>query len=252
MSQAIQALPFQITQAGDYHLAASLHLPQGEYALKIAAHGVKLDLGGHTLSIDGGTTVLLAAAEIQISNGVLQGAPTALAPEPHRRADRCHFSRLEVTGGLFVGGDDVQVERCRVQGGSFGIRAGQQAQIEGCEVTGALVGIEVGAGSRVVNCRVSECEDGVYAFGTRQAPSHLEKLLVYECRGLGIRLDGPGELYLCEAHNNGSDNEGVGIMAGPASVVRECEAYGNKGGDITIVDPCELHKNRSSDGSGQR
>lgn len=251
MSHAIHALPYQITQAGDYHLAASLHLLQGDYALKIAAQGVKLDLSGHTLSSGQGTTVLLAAGEVQICNGALKGTPTALAPEPHVRADRCQFSELTVMGGLFVGGDELQVSACRVQGGSFGIRAGLQARIEDCDVKGSLVGIEVGAGSRVVNCRVSECEDGVYAFGTRQAPSHLEKLLVYECQGLGIRLDGPGELYLCEAHNNGLDNEGVGIMAGPASIVRECEAYGNKGGDITIVDPCELHQNRSSDGSGR-
>lgn len=250
MSQPISHLPWEIDEPGQYHLESSLHCDQGTYAIKVAAPDVALDLRGQSLSCQDGTTILLSDERFTLSHGKISGTPVAIAPEPHSRAHDCHFHDLVIVGGLYAAGDRTLVHRCKVEGGSYGIRLGIKSQVQECEVKNAFVGIEVGAGSEIRDCQVWECEDGVYAFGSREAPSFLEKVVVCECAGLGIRLDGPGELYRCEAHNNGKTRGSGGIHAGPATSVQECEAYQNNGGDIIIVDPCDLSDNRTSDGSG--
>lgn len=246
MATLITSVPFIIDEPGDYVLAESLCLESGEYALKIAVAGVSLDLAGYTLSTKGGITILLEATDFSLINGTLKGCSIALVPAPHLRPDRCRLSDLVVEGVLFLGGDHLICERCVVVGATHGIRAGLHAKIFDCEVSGAILGVEVGAGSEVRRTKVTHCEEGVYAYGNREAPVHLEKLLVYECDGLGLRLDGPGIVLNCEVHNNGRVEPAGGILAGPASVVRGCEAYGNQGGDIAVVEPCELHENRVS------
>lgn len=246
VSTIITSLPQDITEPGTYTLSESLCLESGEYALKICQPGVTLDLASHTLAAKSGITILLEATDFTLKNGALKGSSLALVPSPHIRPDRCNLSDLEVDGVLFLGGDHLVVERCKVVGATHGIRAGLHAKISDCEVSGALLGVEVGAGSEVLRTKVTHCEEGVYAYGNREAPVHLERLLVYECDGLGLRLDGPGMALNCEVHNNGRVEPTGGILAGPASVVRDCEAYGNKGGDISVVEPCELHGNRVS------
>ena len=222
-------------------------MKSGEYALKITTPGVELDLNGHTLCNQSGTTILLEATDFKLTNGTLKGSTIALVSAPHIRPDRCQLIDLVVEGVLFLGGGDHLVaKRCHVIGATHGIRAGLYAEIEDCEVSGAILGVEVGAGSTVLRTKVTHCEEGIYAYGNREKPVHLEKLLVYECDGLGLRLDGPGIALKCEVHNNGRVEPAGGILAGPASVVRECEAYGNQGGDISVVEPCELVDNRVS------
>ena len=242
----ISRLPIEISEAGDYILQDSLHLANGEYAIKIQAPGVCLDLKGHTLSTGGGIIVLLEATDFVLKNGTLKGAKIALVPSPHLRPDRCQFRDLFVEGDLFLGGNQSSFERCKVQASLHGIRTGLQSKVTDCEVSGGLLGIEVGAGSEILRTKVTHCEEGVYAYGSREAPVHLEALLIYECKGLGLRLDGPGTALNCEVHNNGQVEPAGGILAGPASVVRNCEAYGNAGGDISVVEPCELEGNRTS------
>lgn len=240
----------EILQGGNYHLAGDLEGPAGSYSLRISAPAVTIDLRGFTLRSQAEVAVLLNAPELSLRGGRLEAAQLAFAPEPHVRADHCVLEDLEVRGGLFVGGHGLLARRCRVTGGAFGIKAGVEARLSHCEVRDSLLGLEVGAGSVVEDCTVSACDEGVYAYGSRELPCHLERVVVFECRGLGLRLDGPGTLQRCEAHNNGSEEPAGGMLAGPAAVVRECEAYGNAGGDIAIVEPCELSGNRSSDGTG--
>lgn len=246
MSKLISSLPFCIHEPGRYALSESLSLHSGEYALKIEANEVHLDLNGHTLENKGGMAILLEATDFSLCNGTLKGSPIALISSPHIRPDRCHLADLQVEGAVYLGGDHLCAERCTVEGSTQGIHGGLHSKVSDCEISGALLGLEVGAGSEVLTTKVSHCEEGVYAYGSRENPVHLEKLLVYECGGLGVRLDGPGLALRCEVHNNGRSEPAGGILAGPASVVRECEAYGNKGGDISIVEPCELIDNQVS------
>ncbi len=250
MSTVISSLPLELTDPGSYTLQEDLVGPPGEYSLKISAAAVSLDLGGHTLTSHADVAILLSAPEFSLRNGRLKTGQLALAPEPHIRADHCLLENLQVEGGLFVGGGHLYAKSCKVFGGAFGIKAGLEARIQDCEISGCLLGLEVGAGSSVENCHISGCEEGVYSYGAREAPSHLERVIVVECEGLGLRLDGPGVLHRCEAHNNGKSEPSGGILAGPAAVVTDCEAYGNQGGDIGIVEPCEFSANRTSDGSG--
>ena len=251
MSQVIHCLPFEIAAPGLYILEGDLSGPAGEYSLKVTAPAVTVDLAGHTLASQADIAILLCAAEFSLKNGTLKAEQLALAPEPHVRADHCVLENLRVQGGLFVGGQHLYAKNCVVQGGTYGIKADQQARLQDCEVSECLLGIEVGAGSTVQDCRVQACEEGVYAYGARELPSHLERVIVIECQGLGLRLDGPGVLERCEAHNNGLSEPAGGILAGPATLVKECEAYGNQGGDIGVVEPCELSENLTSDGSGR-
>ena len=244
MPTVISELPFTVVEPGEYRLDTSLVLQQGEFAVRVEVPDVHLDLNSHALENRGGIAILLESTDFTLSNGTLKGSSIALISAPHIRPDRCRFSDLTVEGVLYLGGDQLVVERCRVVGATQGIRGGLNSKIVDCEVTGALLGVEVGAGSEVLRTKVSHCEEGVYAYGNRENPVHLEKLLVYECQGLGLRLDGPGLAYRCEVHNNGRSEPAGGILAGPASVVRECEAYGNQGGDISVVEPCELIDNR--------
>ena len=244
MPEQISKLPHTIEKPGDYKLGESLTLESGEYALKVTVPGVNLDLGTFTLENKVGITILLEAGDFSICNGTLKGSSIALISAPHIRPDRCRLSDLKVNGVLYLGGDYLVVERCIVVGATQGIRGGLHCKISDCEVSGAILGVEVGAGSDVSKTTVTQCEEGVYAYGNREFPVHLEKLLVYDCEGLGLRLDGPGMALRCEVHNNGRLHPAGGILAGPASVVRECEAYGNRGGDISVVDPCELIDNR--------
>ena len=246
MSNQIKTLPYEITLPGEYSLAESLSVDSGEYALKVSVSGATLDLQGHTLSHSNGITILLEAGDFTLHNGTLHGSSIALISSPHVRPDRCSLLDLKVEGALYLGGDHLKVERCKVKGALQGIRGGLYCRISDCQVSGALLGVEVGAGSEVVRTTVVGCEEGVYAYGSREHPVHLEKLLIYECDGLGLRLDGPGLALRCEVHNNGRVDPAGGILAGPASVVRECEAYGNQGPDISVVDPCELIDNRTS------
>jgi hypothetical protein len=247
---AITSLPWEISAGGDYHLEQDLEGPAGDYSLRISAAAVTVDLRGFTLRSSAAVAVLLNAPELSLRGGKLMASQLALAPEPHVRADHCVLEDLEVLGGLFVGGRRLLARRCQVQGGAYGIKAGEESRLSDCSLRDCFLGVEVAAGSTVEDCTVTGCEEGVYAFGSREMPCHLERVVVYECRGLGLRLDGPGTLYRCEAHNNGQVEQAGGVLAGPAAVVRECEAYGNGGGDIAIVEPCELSGNRTSDGSG--
>lgn len=247
MPNLINSLPFIIDEPGNYLLTDSLIMESGEYALKVTVPGVDIDLDGYTLCNKSGTTILLEATDFSLQNGTLKGSTIALVSAPHIRPDRCQLVDLTVEGVLFLGGGDhLLAERCVVIGATHGIRAGLHAKIYDCEVSGAILGVEVGAGSEVMRTKVTHCEEGVYAYGNREKPVHLERLLIYECDGLGLRLDGPGIAWKCEVHNNGRAEASGGILAGPASIVRECEAYGNQGGDIAIVEPCELVDNRVS------
>jgi hypothetical protein len=250
-SIAISSLPYEVLAPGSYHLESDLEGAEGAYALRVSAAAVSLDLRGFSLRSLAEVAILLNAPELSLRGGKLLAGQLALAPEPHVRADHCMLEDLDVEGGLFVGGQHLLARRCQVRGGAYGLKAGSHARIEACSVSDCLLGLEVGAGSEVHDCTVSGCEEGVYAYGSREEPCHLERVVVYECRGLGLRLDGPGTLLRCEAHNNGHEEPAGGVLAGPAALVRECEAYGNRGGDIAIVEPCELVGNRSSDGSGQ-
>jgi hypothetical protein len=251
VSTAIPSLPWEITQSGHYHLESDLEAPTGSRGLLISAPAVTLDLRGFTLRSRAEVAILLSAPEFSLRDGTILAEQLALAPEPHVRADHCVLEDLEVTGGLFVGGRGLLARRCQVRGGTFGIKAGPEARLSHCTVSDCLLGLEVAAGSVVEDCTVKACEEGVYAYGSREAPCRLQRVVVYECQGLGLRLDGPGSLLRCEAHNNGQSDPAGGILAGPAAHISECEAYGNAGGDIATVDPCELSGNRSSDGSGQ-
>lgn len=250
MSTAISLLPLEILRSGAYHLESDLEAPPGSYGLRVSAPAVTIDLRGFTLRSQAEVAILLNAPELSLRAGTIAATELALAPEPHVRADHCVLEDLDVTGGLFVGGQGLLARRCRVRGGAFGIKAGGGARLSDCQVSDCLLGLEVAAGSQVQDCSVRACEEGVYAYGSRQAPCQLERVVVYECQGLGLRLDGPGTLLRCEAHNNGQTDPAGGILAGPAARVSDCEAYGNAGGDIAIVEPCELSGNRSSDGTG--
>lgn len=251
MSRAITSLPAELTEGGQYHLEADLEGPAGDYSLRISAPAVTVDLQGFTLRSKADVAILLNAAEFSLRGGAVEAGGVALAPEPHIHADHCVLEDLVVSGGLFVGGRGLLATRCQVRGGAFGIKAGESAQLSHCAAEACFLGLEVAAGSRIESCTVRECEEGVYAYGSRDLPCHLEGVVVYECRGLGLRLDGPGTLLRCEAHHNGQDEPAGGLLAGPAAAVRDCEAFGNAGGDIAIVEPCELSGNRTSDGSGQ-
>lgn len=250
MSIAITKLPLEILQGGEYHLESDLHGPEGSYGLRVSAPAVTVNLRGFTLRSRAEVVVLMNAPELSLRGGKLLGSQLALAPEPHVRADHCILQDLEVEGGLFVGGRSLLAERCHIRGGAFGLKAGVEARVSHCQIRDSMLGLEVGAGSLVEDCTVSACDEGVYAYGSREQPCHLERVVVFECRGLGLRLDGPGTLLRCEAHNNGAEEPAGGLLAGPAAIVRECEAYGNAGGDIAVVEPCELSGNRTSDGSG--
>lgn len=250
MSTAITSLPWEIDAPGHYHLESDLSCQGGEHALRVTAEGVRLDLRGLSLEGDAESLILLEASDFSLINGRLLGEGIALVAAPHVKADRCLFEGIDARGGLFVGGRALTCRGVKVQGGAFGIKGGEESHLSGCEVKECLLGIEAGAGSRLERCTVKSCEEGVYVFGTREMPSHLERVVVYECAALGLRLDGPGVVVHCEAHNNGREEAAGGILAGPASVVSHCEAYGNGGGDIGIVEPCELDHNRTSDGSG--
>ena len=250
MSTAILSLPCELSTPGDYHLEGDLRSEGGEHALKVSAEGVRVDLRGYSLQSDAESVILLEASDFTAVNGSILGQGIALVAAPHVRADRCLLQEIRTRGGLFVGGRALTCRGVKVQGGAFGIKGGEESHLSGCEVEECLLGIEVGAGSRLERCTVKNCEEGVYAFGSREMPSHLERVVVYECAALGLRLDGPGVVIHCEAHNNGREEAAGGILAGPASVVSHCEAYGNGGGDIGIVEPCELDHNRTSDGSG--
>ena len=252
MSIAITILPFEIQHGGDYHLDADLEGGAGEFALRVSAPAVNLDLRGHTLRSQAQVAILLNAAELSLRGGRVL-APVggvAVAPEPHVRADHCILEDLEIEGGLFIGGTNLLAQRCQVRGGAFGVKAGTHARLAHCSVSECMLGLEVGAGSEVKDFTARSCDEGVYAYGSREEPCHLERVVVYECRGLGLRLDGPGTLLRCEAHHNGQEEPAGGLLAGPAATIKECEAYGNAGGDIAIVEPCELAGNRTSDGSG--
>lgn len=251
MSTAITTLPYEIHQGGDYHLEGDLNGPSGDYGLRISAPAVTLDLRGFTLRSSAAVAVLLNAAEFSLRGGAIEAEQIALAPEPSVRADHCVLEDLRVTGGLFVGGHGLLARRCQVFGGSYGIKAGESARLYHCSAEGSFLGLEVAAGSLVEDCTVSSCEEGIYAYGSRDLPCRLERVVVYRCRGLGLRLDGPGILLRCEAHHNGLDEPTGGLLAGPAASIIECEAYDNGGGDIAVVQPCELSGNRTSDGSGQ-
>lgn len=251
MSILIDQLPYTVSEPGEYHLESDLVGSEGDYALRITASGVSVHLRGHTLVSSAGVGILLEASAFALRGGRLEASSgVALAPSPHVNADDCVLEELVVKGGLFLGARGLRAERVTVKGGVFGIKGGEASILRECRVEGACLGIEVGAGSRLERCTVAYCEEGVYAYGSRECPSHLERVVVYECEGIGLRLDGPGVLYACEAHNNGHREPAGGILAGPASLVQECQAFGNEGGDIVIVEPCELASNQTSDGSG--
>ncbi len=250
MAHEITHLPLEITESGTYQLSQSMEVPQGDFAIKISAPDVRLDLGGFTLNSQTSVAILLAAPKFQLFRGTVWATQIAIAPLPHVRADQCRFHDLTVKGGIFVGGDHAVVENCTIDGGTYGLKVGRHCLVKDTRITNSHVGLEVGAGSRVERCDIRNCEDGVYAYGSNDEASHLEQVVVYDCKALGLRLDGPGTLKRCEAHNNGQGEPAGGILAGPAASVNDCEAYGNQGGDISIVEPCELARNRTSDGSG--
>jgi len=228
-----------------------MRVDSGEFALKIEAEGVTVDLAGHTIESQCEVAVLVNAPCLSLFNGVLQSSHVALATEPRQQAHNSRFSQLEVTGDIHLPSDHLVFESCRVRAQSYGIHAGRSALISGCRIQGAILGVEVGPGSTVVASEISECEDGLYALGAREQSCTIERVTVKNCRGLGLCLDGPGRVLRCQVHGNGTELHSGGILAGPASIVEECRAWDNLGGDIRTVDPTELRNNETSDGTGQ-
>lgn len=243
----ITSLPCQITRPGSYHLAADLSYPGTDYAISILAPGVSLDLQEHSLTSKGQAAILINAPKVAISNGNILSDGLAIASAPQFKEDGCQLVKLNLVGGIVYSSSGLQVKDCRVKGGLYGIKAGSSAVLSDCHVSNAeLLGIEVEAGSRLLNCTVCNCYEGVYAYGSNQRPCYLERIIVYSCQGLGLRMDGPGTLFLCEAHHNGLTEPAGGILAGPASILSQCQAYSNGGGDISTVGPCQLNDNHTS------
>ena len=71
----------------------------------------------------------------------------------------------------------------------------------------------------------------------------LEAVTVSYCKGLGIRLDGPGTVRKCTVTRNGQEEPSGGILVGPNAEVTGCHVVDNAGGDIATVDPCILSDN---------
>lgn len=243
----ITALPYQITRPGLYHLAANLTYTGTDYAISILASGVSLDLKEHSLTSQGQAAILINAPKVAITNGTIVSDCLAIVSDPQFKEYGCKLIKLNLVGGIVYSSSGLQVKDCKVQGGLYGIKAGSSALLSNCHVSSAeLLGIEVEAGSKLVSCTVCNCYEGVYAYGSNQGPCYLERIIVYRCQGLGLRMDGPGTLFLCEAHHNGLAEPAGGILAGPASILRQCQAYSNGGADISTVGPCELSDNHTS------
>lgn len=245
-AQEITRVPFEITESGRYTLGSDLEATEGEYALKISASNVSLDLRGFTLKAAGTVAVLVNEGGFALFNGTIQAQAITLTSEPHCRAPGGKYSDLVLEGDVHLPWDNLIFERCRVSGWSYGIHAGPEAFLSHCQVSGATLGIEVGPGSSVLDCQVEYCEDGVYALAAREKPGRIERTQVLFCRGLGLRLDGPGEVVGCHVRDNGRELETGGILAGPGALVRDCEALDNLGGDINVVEPTELRNNKVS------
>lgn len=240
----IDALPVELTNSGRYQLACSLVAPPGDYAIKVSVPDVTIDLGGHNLKCEGSVGILVNATRFSLFSGVLECAQVAIASEPQYRAEGSRLHDLEITGDVHLPGAHNVFERCRMGGWAYGVHSGEHALVSGCEVEGGTVGIEVGPGSTVVDCKVRFCEDGVIALGVGEHPCLLERLDVSKCRGLGLRLDGPGRVLGCHVHENGHELGTGGILAGPGAEVADCVVLDNVGGNINVVQPTRLLNNR--------
>lgn len=240
----IENLPIELTASGRYQLACPLTSPPGDYGIKVSAPDVTLDLGGHSLKCEGEVGILVNAPRFSLFQGVLECARVAVASEPQFRAEGSRFRDLEITGDVHLPSPHCVFERCRLGGWAYGVHSGEHALVSGCEVEGGTVGIEVGPGSTVVDCKVRFCEDGVYALGVGEHPCLLQGLEVTNCRGLGVRLDGPGRVVGCRIRENGHELATGGLLAGPGAEVSDCVVVDNVGGNINVVQPTRLVNNQ--------
>lgn len=247
MPTTINTLPAELSEPGQYKLAGSLSAT-GDYALKISGPNITIDLAGHRLEANGPVAILANAPGLSVYGGEIRCEAVAVASEPQYNAHNSRFSNLKVRGDIHLPSDHLIFENCDLGGWAYGVHAGSHALVSRCQVSGSTLGIEVGPGSSVVHCQVKHCEDGVYALAMGEFPCLLESVEVRHCRGLGLRLDGPGRVVSCVVCENGTELESGGILAGPGALVENCTALDNLGGDINIVEPTQLVNNRTTTG----
>lgn len=244
--ETISQLPLLIEKSGNYRLENSLKCSQEVLSLEVSASNVTIDLNGYCLESESETAILVHGDGFSLRNGSVKAQGVAISTLPAHRAQGGKFKDLKIQGDVHLSGSHMTFENCQVEGRSYGLHLGPHALISDCQVTQAFLGIEVGPGSVLNRCRVTDCDEGVYAFGSREEPSQLSELTVSNCRGLGVRMDGPGTVERCQISGNGKETQEGGLLAGPASVVRDCVVIDNLGGDILTVDPVELSNNQTS------
>ncbi len=236
-----------ITNAGSYYLSANLEVGKSD-GIRIATTGVTVDLNGFQIrrvSGTGGNGINISGGSDRatIRNGVIVGFDYGI---------RCYFSPSYARGCL--------IEKITVSGaGVYGMRIGPFARVIDCGAQGNPgSGIRVMEGSLVSGCTVSGNQGpyGLYA----SAGSMIRNCAAYGNAGIapnnyGIYAGSACSVVACVSHSNSNTNspstslQGVGILAGAGSTVKDCTVRNNRGDGIRVTSDCLVVGN-ACDGNG--
>lgn len=268
----IDALPFEIRQAGRYVLERDLQGRPETHGILVQASDVTIDLQGFSLDGDLGTRtgvlVPKPVRNLQILNGKVSawgedGVDASLARESSfsdlviernggdglqagdgSKLLRCRSNHNAGGRGIEVAGG-VEIVDCEGSGNDYGgILAGEDAVLRDCKAQANLYGPGIGVGPRgkLERCTaLDNYRDGISAGELSQ----LFDCVAEKNLSCGIRAGDRSRLVNCEGV---ATADGDGLSVGAESVLERCRANGNHHNGIvagkgSTLEGCEAEGN---------
>ncbi len=247
----ISSLPFAITQAGSYYLAANL---SGTAGISISCNNVSLDLSGFTLAgVSGsgsGIQATTAVSDVRVRNGIVRdwsGAGVDLGQVTNARVEAL-LATNNGGDGVHVGPGALVTDTIGSQNATAGIEAADNCQITGCVFRLNEIGISAQSACRISRCSTDANTHGGIAIGVGgsvlDCASGFNPLFgisagdgctISRCTtrqniSYGIFTGSGCDISDCTASSNGTG----GIFAGGFGAVHGCTVSGNSGNGITL------------------
>lgn len=222
-----------ITNSGSYYLSSNLNVTQAN-GIYISAPGVTLDLNGFLItrtSGSGGNGIWSTGTLLTtVHNGTVVGFDIGILAN---LVAGCRLEKVAVSGcssfGMLVGVGARIIDCSAHDNAGTGIYAGKGSSLSGCIAYSnqGLAGLYSAEGSAWNDCTAydNESTSGIQAlYG-----STLKGCVAYDNHGsYGIRVGYGSTLNNCSAFSNqGTGSSSYGIYTGPGSTVLGCSAYSN-------------------------
>jgi len=239
----IDELPFTISTAGSYYLAANLMGSAGEHGIIVNSSNVVIDLNGYTIdgnSKSGNAGIILQTSSINVSifNGnIVDWGQHGIGGA---NSDQGKLKYINASNNSFDGisvGDNWVVEYCVASNNGFdGIDVSNSCNVSNCtSADNTSDGIESSSGSNISHCTVENNNTGINAIGANTV-SHCNS---YNNSNHGYNLGSGSNLQNCTS----IDNTGSGYYLNSAVHANDNFARNNGSYGFRILSDSHITSN---------